>query len=64
MTEIRWVSIDRPHLEIGPDDVAVCDCFEMTGSPKPECNDCRGWGLIHGYDSNGLGLPVRAEERE
>ena len=52
---IVFRSIDRPELALEEDDVALCDTCDADDAT---CHVCRGYGLVHGYDSHGLGLPV------
>lgn len=52
----EWVSVDRPHLRLNPEDVERC---ETCGDGHRDCPDCRGEGFVHGYDANLIGLPAR-----
>ena len=56
MTVFR--SVDRPELALEEDGVSLCDeCDGMDST----CGVCRGYGLVHGYDSHGFGYPVAVE---
>jgi hypothetical protein len=55
-------SIRRPWVRVTEDDVMPCElCAEIArdGPEARHCEDCHGFREVHGYDDNGLGLPVR-----
>jgi len=56
-TSTKWVSIDQPEFSecLEDDDVHLCgDCDGLDEG----CEVCRGYFLVSGHDSNGLGYPV------
>ena len=57
-----YVSVDRPWLgEIPAMEVFCCETCNGAGSrDNRTCPTCRHYGRLHGYDSNGRGLPVES----
>lgn len=59
---VRFLSVAHPDLQIGPEDVDLCDdCGWMTTRGYEDarylfghdCLKCKGWRLVHGYDDFG-----------